>query len=156
MSSEQIEIAAGLAGRGRWPARLAWIEGPDALRFGAALERSDRMVAALSALGMRAGERVAIATEREAEVAVLLFSCLRLGLVMVPLAPEASAHEARAILARAEPGLVICDAEAAERWGLTPGERTWLVAERSLRARLFVKAAPPALEVRVSYGVGTA
>lgn len=149
MSSEQIEIAAGLAGRGRWPARLAWIEGPDELRFGAALERSDRMVAALSALGLRAGERVAIATEREAEVAVLLFSCLRLGLVMVPLAAEASAHEARAILERAEPTLTILDAGLAERWGIAAGERTWLVVERSLGARLFGKSEPHTLDAHL-------
>lgn len=69
----------------RWPSRpfLKTVEGD--LSFGEARQRSIEMAGALQALGVRAGERVAILMGNTQVFAVVYLAVARLGAVLVPL-----------------------------------------------------------------------
>lgn len=71
---------------------------------GAAIERLAR---ALSARGVRRGNRVAVMAPNSDALVFLTFAVARLGAVLVPMNPELGPHEAGYILAHAEPICVV-------------------------------------------------
>jgi o-succinylbenzoate---CoA ligase len=61
--------------------------------------------------GVRPGERVAVVEPAGVRFAALLFACLRIGAVMVPLSPRAPAAEMARMLADCRPRLLVREGE---------------------------------------------
>jgi malonyl-CoA/methylmalonyl-CoA synthetase len=76
--------------------------------------QSARMADAISALGVRAGDRVAVQVEKSAANLVLYLATIRAGAVYLPLNPAYTLAEVEVFLADAEPALVVCDPAAQE------------------------------------------
>ena len=68
-----------------------------------------RVAGALAAQGLRAGDRVAFLLPSSPELLVALLGALRSGVVAVPLNPALLEEERAALIADAEPGLVVDD-----------------------------------------------
>ena len=66
--------------------------------------------AALSGAGLAAGERLAILCRNRVDFFVLLFACARIGAILVPLNWRLAPTELAAILADADPALLLADA----------------------------------------------
>ncbi|WP_326523002.1 AMP-binding protein [Sphingomonas sp.] len=80
----------------------------------------DRWAAALSALGVRPGDRVAAQAEKSLALALVYLATLRLGAVFLPLNPAYRADEVAYFLDDAEPRLLVADPGAVPaRAGLT-------------------------------------
>jgi acyl-CoA synthetase (AMP-forming)/AMP-acid ligase II len=105
----EVTLPALIALHGRWRgARTALIEGERRLTWRQFEQDTARAANGLAALGLRAGDRVALLMDNSLEMVVLLFGILRYGAVAVPLnvsvADDAVARmiedaEARAIFA---------------------------------------------------------
>ena len=67
--------------------------------------------------GLRHGDRVALVAENDPRMIELQFACQRAGLVLVPLNWRSAQAELDAVLADAEPGLIVHDAEWASLTG---------------------------------------
>lgn len=75
-------------------------------------ERVGRVATVLSEqYGVSAGDRVCLLCENDPRVFELQFACMRLGALFVPLNWRLSPHELHAIMADAEPGLLVHDGE---------------------------------------------
>ena len=70
---------------------------------------SARLAHAISALGVCAGDRVAVQAEKSVEALALYIACMRAGAVYVPLNTAYTAAEMQYFIADAEPNLVVCD-----------------------------------------------
>jgi fatty-acyl-CoA synthase len=68
-----------------------------------------KMAAALRARGVTAGDRVAVLAKNRASLVLLHLACARVGVIFVPLNWRLSPHEFPAVLADAEPALVLGD-----------------------------------------------
>ncbi|MBM3557321.1 MAG: AMP-binding protein, partial [Alphaproteobacteria bacterium] len=105
--------------RARMPAPdKPFIETGEGRRFshGDAVALSGRMAAALVALGVEAGDRVAVQVDKSAEAIMLYLACVRAGAVFLPLNTAYTASEVEYFLGDAEPRLFIC--APAKRAGL--------------------------------------
>jgi malonyl-CoA/methylmalonyl-CoA synthetase len=71
-----------------------------------------RMAHALSALGVTAGDRIAVQVEKSAENLLLYISSLRVGAVYLPLNTAYTLSELAYFIGDAEPVLIICDPAA--------------------------------------------
>src|SRR5581483_11245777 len=83
----------------------------------------DRRVASLAhqltrRYRLRHGDRVALVAENDPRMVELQFACQRAGLVLVPLNWRSAQAELDAVLADAEPGLIVHDRE----WAALAGE----------------------------------
>ncbi|MDT0266096.1 AMP-binding protein [Streptomyces sp. DSM 44915] len=95
----------------RWPSARALRDTGGAWTY-TDLARSSRGAArALSARGVRHGDRVAVPALPLRQTVALLYGCSRVGAVFLPVAPDASGHQRAAILQDAEPTVVVADAE---------------------------------------------
>jgi fatty-acyl-CoA synthase len=99
------------------PDRLAVVDEPDAvgalgtLTYGELLRRADGMIAALDALGVAVGERVAIVSPNCAKFLIALFAVTGSGRVLVPINFRLGADEVRFIVEDAEASVLLVDAE---------------------------------------------
>ena len=94
-------------------ARLA-LEAPGGARltYGALIEETGRMANALTALGVRPGDRVAVQVEKSARNLILYLASLRMGAVYLPLNTAYTLTELDYFIGDAEPALVVCDPAA--------------------------------------------
>jgi len=74
--------------------------------------RSGQYANALKNLGVKAGDRVAVQTDKSPEVLFLYLACLRLGAVYLPLNTEYTLSEVTYFLGDAAPVLAVCRPEA--------------------------------------------
>jgi malonyl-CoA/methylmalonyl-CoA synthetase len=79
------------------------------LDYGALLAETQRMAAALAALGVTPGDRVAAQIEKSPEALLLWFGCLWMGAVYMPLNTGYTPAEIAYFINDAEPALVIVD-----------------------------------------------
>src|SRR3990167_6739079 len=102
---------------GRRPAALAIHDLHTARKFSyAELDaRTDRLTAALAALGIARGDRVALLAPNCAEYFELQFACGRLGAIMLPLNWRLTVPELEYILGDSKPKLLIHDRSFAEQ-----------------------------------------
>lgn len=77
------------------------------LTFGALNERSNRIANALLALGLGAGERVALIARNTPAHYELYYGCAKAGMIFLPINWRLSATEIAAILADAQPEIVL-------------------------------------------------
>lgn len=73
-----------------------------------ALTQSARLAGALTALGVRQGDRVAVQVDKSPEAILLYLACLRIGGVYLPLNTGYTGDEIRYFLSDAEPALFVC------------------------------------------------
>lgn len=102
-------------------------DGERRLSFGALFETTERVAAALWRLGLRPGERVAIALENRAEHLILQAALYRLGAVPAPMTPGLPPAlltrrllDAKVSAALVEPELAAAAREALARLGRSP------------------------------------
>ena len=117
----------------RFPDRPALMAGDRVQTWSGLDARVDRVAAALTAAGVRAGDRVAILMGNRPEYFELYFACARSGAIAVPLNFRLTTREATQILGHAEPALLVIDSAHAtlaagtlESFGRTLP--TWVVA----------------------------
>lgn len=83
--------------------------------FGELADDSSRLANALSALGVQAGDRVAIVLSQRVETAVAHLAAYKLGAVALPLSVQFGQDALEVRLRDAEPRVVLAEAEALER-----------------------------------------
>jgi long-chain acyl-CoA synthetase len=88
--------------------------GDRALTYAQLDERSNRLAQALQALGVRSGSRVALLDRTAPEIVELLFATSKLGAVTVPLNWRLAPRELAAIVADAQPPVVVAGEAYAE------------------------------------------
>jgi len=72
------------------------------------LAETGRLANLFASMGVKAGERIAIQTEKSAENLMVYLAALRMGAVYLPLNPDYTLSEVRYFLEDAEPSLFIC------------------------------------------------
>ncbi|MEQ1943478.1 malonyl-CoA synthase [Mesorhizobium sp. VNQ89] len=77
--------------------------------YGDMLDASARYANALVSLGVRAGDRVAVQTEKHIDSVWLYLACLRIGAVYLPLNPAYTSAEVAYFVSDAEPALLVCE-----------------------------------------------
>jgi len=77
------------------------------LSYAALAQRSGALAAALLALGVRAGERVAVQVDKSVDSVLLYVACLRIGAVYVPINTANTVHEVEYFLRDAQPCLAV-------------------------------------------------
>ncbi len=100
---------------------------PDGQRFTyrGALDRAGQYAAALTALGVTKGDRLACQASKSPEFICLYLGCLRAGIVFLPLNPAYTAAETAYFLANSEAVLHVCDTENMTAMsGLAQGTQT--------------------------------
>jgi malonyl-CoA/methylmalonyl-CoA synthetase len=78
------------------------------------VEMSGRLASALSALGVKPGDRVAAQVEKSAEAIMLYLASARAGAVFLPLNTAYTTAEISYFLGDAEPTVFVCDPKSAE------------------------------------------
>ncbi|MCJ2130041.1 malonate--CoA ligase [Methylobacterium sp. E-045] len=93
------------------PAARTFLETGDGARitYAEMLDRSAAYASALTALGVKTGDRVAVQVEKSAEVVFLYLGAVRAGAVFLPLNTAYTAPEIAYFLSDAEPTLFVCD-----------------------------------------------
>ncbi len=91
---------------------LLWEHG--SLSYAALRERARRLAAALRAMGLQTGDRVATLLFNRGETFELYFACAFAGLTLVPISFRLTASEIGSILADCTPGVVFTETELAE------------------------------------------
>src|SRR3954470_17681149 len=132
------------AGLGSWPERrlrispqkpAIWLEGTTTTH-GEFAQRVRRAAAALDALGVRRGDRVAWFGANHPTALETLYACGQLGAVWVPVNARFTAPEARYVLEHSGATLVVHGREhgttADALRALLPAAREWAAAEASL------------------------
>lgn len=79
------------------------------ISYGDMLARSAQLAQALTLLGVKAGDRVAVQVEKSPEAVFLYLACLRAGAVFLPLNTAYTLTELGYFFGDAEPRLVVCD-----------------------------------------------
>src|ERR1700733_9384552 len=100
--SQWVEDAAAFPGR----LFLKNAQGRE-LSYAALRELSGRMAGALSSLGVRSGDRVAVQVEKSIEAVLLYIACLRMGAVFVPINVANTANEVEYFLRDSRPTVAV-------------------------------------------------
>ena len=79
-------------------------------------EETARYAAALTALGVRKGDRVLVQVEKTPQAFFLYLACIRAGAVYLPLNPAYRKHEMEYVLSDAEPTVVVCRPQSVADW----------------------------------------
>ncbi len=89
---------------------------PDGRRFSYAdvTAVSARFANAITALGVKKGDRVAVQVEKSIEALMLYIACVRAGAIFLPLNTAYTPAEIEYFLGDAEPALFVCDPSKAE------------------------------------------
>ncbi|HVB46722.1 MAG TPA: AMP-binding protein [Streptosporangiaceae bacterium] len=119
----EMNIANGIREFARCtPRRVAVIDGQRQLTFAELDDRSSRLASALLAVGLRAGDRVAMLSRNRLEFVELAAGLAKAGLPMVPLNPRGVAREHEFILEHSKArALIVDDQLLAGVGGITDG-----------------------------------
>ena len=100
----------GLLGKIADPGKI-FLETPDGkiLTYGSLLADTARYAHALTAQGLKPGDRLAVQVEKSPEAIILYLAAARAGVVFLPLNPAYTVAELDYFIADAEPALVIVD-----------------------------------------------
>ena len=120
MTEEAFSLGATIRRLARErPDDVAFVCAQRTLTFAALHKRSSRVAAALQAMGVHGGDRVALLAHNDAEFLEVMIGVSQAGATLVALNWRLSAPESAAILADAQPAVVVCEAELAT---LLPGD----------------------------------
>jgi malonyl-CoA/methylmalonyl-CoA synthetase len=98
--------------RARMPAPdrpFAMLEGARVYTYQDVLDVSARFANAITALGVKPGDRVAVQVEKSIEMLMLYLGCVRAGAIFLPLNNAYTPAEIAYFLGDAEPALFVCD-----------------------------------------------
>lgn len=110
MSAENHLISAlRAASAGRGADVFAMVPGGEDVSFGALFAGAERMAAALVALGVQPGDRVAVQVSKTIEAIELYLGTVMAGAVFLPLNTAYTAAEVGYFVGDAAPALVVCD-----------------------------------------------
>jgi malonyl-CoA/methylmalonyl-CoA synthetase len=89
----------------------AFLHLPDGgtLTYAGMLDASARYAHALTALGVRPGDRVAVQVEKSPDALLLYLGCVRAGAIFLPLNTAYTTSEVTYFIGDAEPALLVCD-----------------------------------------------
>lgn len=93
------------------PDRIAITAGDARLSYGALDDASDRLAAALVALGTKRGDRIAVLMENIPEAAISIFAVLKAGAIFCPVNPQLRADGIAFILRDARPVAILTQAK---------------------------------------------
>lgn len=130
-------------------------------RYGELLERSERLAGWLQKQGLREGDRLALLLPNCVEYVISYLAAFRSGAIVVALNPQTTPHELAALLAHAEPAMLVAHSMTAEtlskaleehplaslRYLLGVGEPPGTSWQASLPVIPFPEAAAPRSEV---------
>lgn len=123
-------LAALLLAPGR-EEHLAIRAGDDTWTYGRLAASSADLATALAARGVRPGDRLVVQTRRRPEVIALHLAAVRLGAVYVPLNTAYTPAEVEALVADADPALVVRD-DVLDDLLAQPGDGTFADTPRAL------------------------
>jgi long-chain acyl-CoA synthetase len=127
------DVMALLVAMASQDARRAFIQAESGtLKYGDVVAALPKLTGVFTAMGLRAGARVVLATDDDLALATIFIALLRNGLTAVVLNPEARATELARLVDAADPGALILDARLVER--LLPEHREKLAILRIDRA----------------------
>jgi malonyl-CoA/methylmalonyl-CoA synthetase len=86
-------------------------DGTVLLTYGDAARRSAQVAHALRARGLQPGDRVAMQVEKRVDALLMYLACIRSGVALLPMNTGYTAAEVAHLVADAEPGLVLHDAD---------------------------------------------
>lgn len=116
---------------------LVVVDPPLRLTYGELDERAVRCVLALRALGIEAGDRVAVLAHNRVEYLEAFFACGKSGVILVTLGTRLTAHELAPILEDSEARAVLYDGAFAETVSalrhLAPAVERWVAFDESER-----------------------
>ena len=92
------------------PRKVALVYGPDRLTYGDLLRSVEQAAAALRALGVKRGDRVALCLENSLEAVIAIFAVARAGAVFVPVGRTVKAQKLAQVLNDCTPVAVFADA----------------------------------------------
>jgi acyl-CoA synthetase (AMP-forming)/AMP-acid ligase II len=95
----------------QWPDQEALVDGPLRLTYAEYRARSTQLARGLIASGVGPGDRVAVWAPNSAEVALTAMAVAAAGAILVPLNTRFTAHEAAALIGRAEAVAVLAFTE---------------------------------------------
>ncbi|SEF56640.1 Acyl-CoA synthetase (AMP-forming)/AMP-acid ligase II [Thermomonospora echinospora] len=136
----------------------AIIDGPVRLTFGDWWRRSGIAAAALSALGVRAGDLVCLVLPSSADFAVCHLAAMRLNAIVTAANPRLGATEIAHILGRTEPAMIVTDEPDRIAAGPATAVRTpadLLRGHRSLEGAVTPAPGDPAVIVWTTGTTGT-
>ncbi|MGI5348318.1 amino acid adenylation domain-containing protein [Streptomyces sp. CA-250714] len=116
-SAGHVEPGVSLVGLfeewvGRSPGAVAVVCGGSRLSFGEVNARANRLARVLAGRGVGAGDVVALAVSRTADLPVALLGVLKSGAAYVPIDPAYPSGRLAQILREADPALILTDSEA--------------------------------------------
>ena len=91
----------------RHPNAVAVVDGPQALSYSELRSRVENLASRLSGLGIGAGDRVGLFTERSVDAVVMMLAVLETGAAWLPLDPSLPKGRLEALLEDATPKLVL-------------------------------------------------
>ena len=116
----------------RHPNAVAVIDGPRSLAYSELRSRVENLAARLSGLGLQAGDRVGLFTERSLDAVVMMLAILEAGAAWLPLDPSLPKSRFDALLEDAKPKLV-----------LAPGALVGHAPGRAISLEVDAPLAPP-------------
>ncbi|MGF1500808.1 MAG: malonyl-CoA synthase [Paracoccaceae bacterium] len=116
-TENHLADALGISDASRFGRAFAELEDGRTLLYGDLAALSGRYGAALRALGVRPGDRVAAQVEKSIEALVLYLGTVRAGGVFLPLNTGYTPAEIEYFVGNAEPALLVCDPGKAEALG---------------------------------------
>ena len=137
------------------PGATAVIDGDRVLSFAELDEWADRVAGALTARGVRRGDRVGVVLERSAELPAAWLGVWKAGAAFVPVSPDYPADRVAFMLADSSVAAVAC---AAGTSGLVPAGYARIVVDEAIEgalAPISVRAEDPAYVIYTSGSTGT-
>jgi len=99
---------------------LMTLPGGQVVTYGDAERRGAQLANALTAHGVRAGDRILVQVEKSPTLLLLYLACLRAGAVFLPLNTSYSDAEIAYLVADAEPTVAVCDPGRVNAYGALP------------------------------------
>ncbi|TCO61890.1 class I adenylate-forming enzyme family protein [Actinocrispum wychmicini] len=98
------------------PDDLAVVDDAGEWTYGQLADHSHGFAAWLTSAGIGAGDRVVVEATPRREFVAMLYGCLRIGGIFVPISPSMKEYQRDHVLADAEPAIVIADSDQADVW----------------------------------------
>lgn len=109
--------------------RSPWIRGQNRrLSYAELRERTRKLAGFASRSGLSIGDRIVLATADDEEAAMLFAALVFNGLTAVTIDADAGSARARALIAQAEPALILLDSELIARWEMTGDPRVLAIS----------------------------